>query len=106
VLTLVILVVVVVLFFGGIWGRKRCGLEVSSAYRTDLAILVCGVGGALVTGIVPLWVIARRAIYGGTIGDNLPSGVSEDVLLGLVIAGAIITIVAAVNRYLDRIKTE
>ena len=103
---LAFLVVVILLFVGGVWARRRRGLEVSSAYRTDLALLAAGCATASVGVLVPAYVVVRRGIYGGAIGDNLPHGVSEDVLLNLVIVGGAITIVAAVNRYLDRIKTE
>jgi hypothetical protein len=101
-----LLVVVILLFAGGLWARRRCGLPITSAYRSDMAILAGGSGLALVGVIVPAYVIVKRAIYGGTIGDNLPAGVSEDTLLNLVVLDGIITIVAAVNRFLERIRTE
>jgi hypothetical protein len=106
VFALSLLAIIIVLFFGGLWARHRGGLEVTSAFRSDLALLAAGSGTALVGVLVPTYVIVRRAVYGGTISDNLPANVSEDTLLNLVIVGGVITIVAAVNRFLDRIKTE
>lgn len=101
---LVFVVVLVALFVAGIWGRRRCGLGVTGAYCTDLAILVSGVSTALVGTGAPTYVIVRRAIYGGSIGENLPAGVSEDGLLSLVIIGGSITIVAALVRYVQLIR--
>ena len=101
---LAVLIVVLILFGVGIWGRRRCGLAVTGAYCTDLAILVAGTATALVTMGAPTYVIVRRAIYGGSIGDNLPAGVSEDGLLSLVIIGGGIMVVAAVVRYVQHIR--
>jgi hypothetical protein len=103
---LAFLAVVVVLFGGGIWFRRRCGLAVTSAFRSDLALLSAGFGTTFVGTLIPTYVIVHRGLYGGSIADNLPGGVSEDTLLNLVIVGGVITIVAGANRYLDRIKTE
>ena len=43
---------------------------------------------------------------GGTIGDNLPPGASEDLLLNLVTVGGFITVVVAVNRLIEHSKSE
>lgn len=98
------LLVMVAMVGGGLWGRRPCGLPITGAYCTDLTILAGGVSTALLSTGAPVYVIVRRAIYGGTIGDNLPAGVSEDGLLSLVIIGGGITIVAALVRYIQLIR--
>jgi hypothetical protein len=45
-------------------------------------------------------------MLGGTIGDNLPPGASEDLLLQLVTVGGIISVVVAVNRLIDHTKSD
>jgi hypothetical protein len=106
VIALVFLVVVVGLFAWGLWERRRHGGAVTSAYRTTLAILAAGAGTAVMGSVLPLYVIVRRGIMGGTIGDNLPPGASEDLLLNLVTVGAFITVVVAVNRLIEHSKSE
>jgi len=105
VLALAFLVVVAALFFGGLWARRRRGVPATSAFRTTLFILAAGTGTAIVGSAVPLYVILLRGVRGGSIEANLPPGISEDVLLNLVIVGAGITIVAAVGRYLDHLDS-
>lgn len=105
-IALAFLVVVVGLFAWGVWARKRHRGEVTSTYRTTLAILAAGTGTAVTGVALPVYVIVRRSVMGGTIGDNLPPGASEDLLLNLVTVGGVITVVVAVNRLIDHSKSE
>ena len=105
-IALAFLVVVTGLFVFGIWSRRRHGGAVTSAYRTTLAIVAVGASTAIVGSMLPAYVIVRRSVFGGTIGDNLPPGASEDLLLNLVTVGGAITIVVALNRLLDHIRSE
>ena len=105
-IALAFLILVVGLFAWGVWARRRRGSGVTSTYRTSLAILAAGAGTAIIGGLLPVYVILRRGINGGTIGDNLPPGASEDLLLNLVTVGGVITIVVAVNRLIDHTRSD
>ena len=100
------LVLVACLFVWGLWARRRHGGEITSAYRTALAIASAGAATAITGSVLPVYVIVRRSMFGGTIGDNLPPGASEDLLLQLVTVGGIISVVVAVNRLVDHSKSE
>ena len=105
-IALAFLVVVVGLFAWGVWARRRHGGEVTSTYRTTLAILAAGAGTAVTGSVLPVYVIVRRSFMGGSIGDNLPPGASEDLLLNLVTIGGFITVVVAVNRLIEHSRSE
>jgi hypothetical protein len=106
VIALAFLVLVVGLFAWGVWARRHHGGDVTSTYRTTLAILAAGAATAIIGSWLPVYVILRRSMLGGTTGENLPPGASEDLLLNLVTVGGIITIVAAVNRLIDHSKSD
>jgi len=65
-----------------------------------------GAGTAIIGSVLPVYVIVRRGMLGGTIGDNLPPGASEDLLLQLVTIGGIISVVVAMNRLIEHIRDE
>jgi hypothetical protein len=106
VIALAFLVLVIGLFAWGLWARRRHGREITSAYRTMLAILAGGTATAITGSVLPVYVIVRRSMLGGTIGDNLPPGASEDLLLQLVTVGGIITVVVALNRLVEHSKSD
>jgi len=80
-----------------VWVRWRSGRPIDTPFTTTLTLMASGAGTAIVAGALPLWVVVMRGIHGGTIDSNLPPGTSEDALLGLVVLGALITIVRAIS---------
>jgi hypothetical protein len=49
--------------------------------------------------------VVALTVRGGSIESNLPPGISEDALLGLVVLGAITTVVATMYRYYDHLDS-
>jgi hypothetical protein len=66
------LVVVIGLFVWGLWARSRSHGEVTRTYRTTLAILAAGAGTAIAGSVLPVYVIARHSIMGGTLPPRPP----------------------------------
>jgi hypothetical protein len=59
----------------------------------------------LLGSALSIYVVVARAVRGGSIESNLPPGISEDALLGLVVLGAITTVVATMYRYYDHLDS-
>ena len=90
----------------GLWTRRRHGGEITSAYRTALAIVSAGATTTITASVLPVYVIVRRNMLGGTIGDNLPPAASEELLLNLVTCGGIVSVVVALNRLVEHSKSD
>ena len=104
-LPLAVLITIVSILVGGLWARRRSGQPIDTPFTTTLTLMASGAGTAIVAGGLALWVVIARAIHGGTIDSNLPPGMSEDALLGLVVVGALITIVRAVSSLIDHVRS-
>ena len=112
-IALAFLVLVIGLFIWGLWARKLGSLGAQAPWRSDHEHLshhagdpVCRRRTAITGALLPVYVIVRRFVLGGTMVDNLPPGASEDLLLNLVTVGGIITIVVAVNRLIEHSKSD
>jgi hypothetical protein len=88
----------------GVYRRWRARDELDSAYLSKLAWVSVGLGsGTGAVALPALWVLVSYSIYGGSIESNLPPGASTGVLLGLLVVGALFTVVYAFVGYRDHV---
>ena len=78
---------------------------VDSSFMSTLVLNASAGGTTLLSGAVSLYVVVARGVRGGSIESNLPPGISEDTLLGLVILGAMLAIVASMYRYFEHLDS-
>ena len=78
------------LLFGvGLWWRRQLRHPVDYMFTMKLAGISLPAGGAVVGFLYPLaFALVSRAIHGGSIAQNLPTGVTEDVILATAALGA------------------
>ena len=92
------------LFGLGIHRRWRARDELDGAYLSKLAWVSIGLGGGTGSVAIPaLWVLISHSLFGGSIESNLPPGASASVLLGLLVVGALFTVVYAFVGYRDHV---
>lgn len=74
---------VCVLLCLGVWKRRWLGLKTDYGFFLKLIPIVTAGGSTIVGVLYPfVYALVMRAIYGGTLIDNLPPGVGEEALFG------------------------
>jgi hypothetical protein len=88
----------------GIYRRRRDRSELDGPYLSRLVWVAVGFGmGTGAVAFPAFWVLISYTVRGGTIEDNLPSGMSPAVLLGLLLIGALMTCVYTFIGYRDHV---
>ena len=94
------------LFSLGIWQRRRFRLPLDYAFTMKLAGISLPAGGVAAGFFYPLaYTLVSRAINGGSIASNLPSGVTEDVVLATAAFGAIVTVIGAIYTFVGHLRS-
>jgi hypothetical protein len=89
-----------------LWLRRRSGRPVDQTFALKLVGISAGVGSVSIGAVHPLaYVLISKAIYGGTIATNLPTGVTEDVLLASALVGGAVLAIGVIYGLYDHLKS-
>lgn len=94
------------LFSAGLWWRRRLRRPIDYMFTMKLAGISLPAGGAVVGFLYPLaFALVSRAIHGGSIAQNLPAGVTEDVILATAALGAAATVIGAAYAFVGHVDS-
>jgi hypothetical protein len=90
--------------FVGLYRRRRQHRWITSAYTMELVFDSIQLGTVLVAGVYPIgYLLVSLSMKGGTVEQNLPPGVGQDFLLGVLVVGGAATLVYTVFNYLKHL---
>lgn len=88
----------------GLYRRRRRGRSISSGYTIGLVFDSIQFGAALAAGVYPiLYLLYSISRYGSSVEQDLPPGVQQDFLLGILVVGGAATLVYTVFNYLKHL---
>ena len=91
----------------GFWRRRRNGLPVTQVFVTKLIAISFSIGTAIVGGAFPiLYLLVMNAMRGGRVEDNMPTGLTPDSFLGLLMMPIVLSLGYAIHSYVDNLKSE
>ncbi len=85
----------------GLYRRRSRARRITSGYTMELVFASIQLGATLAAGVFPIvWLLLSVARNGGPIEQNLPPGVHQDFLLGILLVGGAATLIYTVFNYL------
>jgi hypothetical protein len=84
----------------GLYRRAHRGQRITRAYTLELVFDAIQLGATLAGGVLPIvWLLVSTAKSGGPIERNLPPGMQEEALLGILVVGGATTLVYTIFNY-------